>query len=368
MADFKDELSPELIRALGQDLSVAWAAFDRAGFERTAGENLVGLEMKARIQQIAQALCASMPADLDVADEVIRRVLAGGGMQGWASLPVNEYVAVAMLGQPDIGLPLLAALTPRYTAEFAIRHFIEAQYEPTMECLRAWVADPDEHVRRLVSEGTRPRLPWGQRLTRFIADPQPALELLDELVNDESLYVRRSVANHLNDIAKDHPDVVLEAASRWAARSTRGDYVVRHGLRTLIKRGDPEALRILGFDPEAPIEITGLDCSHPSIPIGGETTIAFTLRAAADTKAAIDYLVHYQGAHGPKAGKVFKLSVRDLPAGETVTFVRRHRFAPVATRRIHPGPHLIEVQVNGRVLGKAVVDVYAPAATDPQEH
>lgn len=357
-----------MIRGLGQDLFTAWAAFDREEFERTAGENLVGLEMKARIQQIAQALRTSMPADLHAADEVIRRALARGALQGWASLPVNEYVAAAMLGRPDIGLPLLAALTPRYTAEFAIRHFIEAQYEPTMAYLRARVADPDEHVRRLVSEGTRPRLPWGQRLTRFIADPGPTLELLEELVNDESLYVRRSVANHLNDIAKDHPGVVLETARRWAASSTRGDYVVRHGLRTLIKRGDPEALRIFGFDSEARIEMTGLECTHPSIPIGGETAIAFTLRAAADTKAAIDYVVHYQGARGRKVGKVFKLSVRDLPAGESVAFVRRHRFAPVATRRIHPGPHLIEVQVNGRVLGNAVVDIYAPPASDPQEH
>lgn len=368
MADFKDKLSPELIQGLGRDLSAAWVEFDRARFERMAGENLVGLEMKARIQQIARALCASMPADLHTADEVIRAALDRGALQGWASLPVNEYVADTMLECPDIGLPLLAGLTPRYTAEFAIRHFIEAQYEPTMAYLRAWVDDPDEHVRRLVSEGTRPRLPWGQRLARFIADPGPALELLEGLVNDESLYVRRSVANSLNDIAKDHPAVVLETARRWAANSTRGDYVVRHGLRTLIKRGDPEALRILGFDPEAPFEITGLKCSHPSIPIGGETTIAFTLRATAATNVAIDYVVHFQGAHGPKAGRVFKLSVRDLPAGKPVTFVRRHRFATVATRRIHPGPHLIELQVNGRVLGTTVVDIFSPTVTDTQEH
>lgn len=353
-----------MIRGLGQDLSTAWAEFNREEFERTASKGLVDLEMKARIKQIAQALRTSMPAEPHAADEVIRRALAQGGLQGWASLPVNEYVADVMLGRPDIGLPLLAALTPRYTAEFAIRHFIEEQYEPTMAYLRDWVADPDEHVRRLVSEGTRPRLPWGQRLKRFIADPGPALELLEGLVNDESLYVRRSVANHLNDIAKDHPGVVLETARRWAATSTRGDFVVQHGLRTLIKRGDPEALKILGFDSDNRVEMTGLECSHSSIPIGGETTIVFTLHAAADTKVAVDYVVHYQGAHGPKAGKVFKLSVRNLSAGQPIAFTRRHRFVPATTRRIYPGPHLIEVQVNGRVLGNAVVDVFSPAVTD----
>jgi 3-methyladenine DNA glycosylase AlkC len=125
-----------------------------------------------------------------------------------------------------------------------------------MRHVRAWTRDPDEHVRRLVSEGSRPRLPWGRRLAGFVVDPTPTIELLDALVDDDSLYVRRSVANHLNDVAKDHPDLALDTARRWAAGTTQGDFVVRHGLRTLRKRGHPEALAILGFDPDAAIEIT----------------------------------------------------------------------------------------------------------------
>lgn len=357
MADFKDELSPELIERLGGQLAGAWASFDRAAFERSAAAGLDGRELMARMDWIAGALAERMPPSPEDADRVIRAALAEGGLQGWASMPVNAYIARAMLDRPDIGLPLLAALTSRYTAEFAIRPFIDAQYEATMEHLRAWTRDPDEHVRRLVSEGSRPRLPWGRRLPRFIADPTPTLELLDALVDDESLYVRRSVANHLNDIAKDHPDLVLGTARRWAASTTQGDFVVRHGLRTLIKHGNPEALAILGFDPDAPIEITDMACSPSTIAIGETVTISFTLQADAATRAAIDYVIHYQGARGVKAGKVFKLSVKDLPAGEPVRFSREHRFGHVSVRKIHPGPHRIEVQVNGRVLDARTVEV-----------
>ena len=359
MADFKDHLSPELVARLGTAFSAADGSFDRERFEALACEGLETLEMKARTMHIARALGQTLPKDPHQAAARIRRALAAGGLDGWDSMPVNEYVASDMLDVPELGLALLAELTSRYTAEFAIRPFIIHRYEATMPVLRRWLTSPDEHVRRLVSEGSRPRLPWGQRLTRFIEDPRPGLELITQLVNDESLYVRRSVANHLNDIAKDHPDLVIEAARRWKDISVHGDFVVRHGLRTLVKRGHPEALTILGFHASADVELDALQVTPASISFGEEVTLDFTLRAAEDARAAIDYVVHYQGAKGMKAGKVFKLTTRDLVAGVPMTIMKRHRFAHTSTRTILPGPHLIEVQVNGRVLGGAVVEVTA---------
>lgn len=365
---FKDFLSPELVTGIGAAFAAASPTFDRAAFEKLALSGLTDLELKARSAQIAAALATTLPAS-DAAD-VVRRVLRASddgtatALPEWAGMPVNDYVAVAMADRPDVALPLLADLTAHHTAEFAIRPFILNHYETTMAHLRSWVDSPDEHVRRLVSEGTRPRLPWAGRLPCFIADPSDALELLEGLVNDDSLYVRRSVANHLNDIAKDHPELALETARRWAEASTQGDFVVRHSLRTLIKAGDPRALAILGFDPDAPVELLGLSCSPSTIAIGEATTLSFTLRsddsdaATAPTRAAVDYVVHYQGARGPKAGKVFKLTVRDLPPGQAVQFSRRHAFAHVSIRTIHPGPHRIEVQVNGRVLGGTTVHVH----------
>lgn len=363
MADFKDELSPQLVARIAGDLSTPStlstqpSSFDAAEFTRLAVDGLDDLELKQRVTLIAQALAATMPSDPQDADRVIGAALQADGLHGWASMPVNEYVATALLDAPEVALPLLGALTSRYTAEFAVRPFIETHYDRTMEQLRTWATDPDEHLRRLVSEGTRPRLPWGGRLRCFIEDPTDTLGLLDTLHNDESLYVRRSVANHLNDISKDHPDIALSTARRWAATSTQGDYVVRHALRSLVKQGDPEALAILGFDYDAPVELTDLTCTPSTVEIGESVTVSFTLLASTDTKAAVDYVVHYQGARGLKAGKVFKLTVRDLPAGEPVQFSRKHAFRHVSIRTIVPGPHRIGIQVNGRVLGETEIEV-----------
>lgn len=363
MAQLKDEISPLLVERLAGALSAVSTSFDSAGFRQRASGGLDGLELKARVSRIADALAAALPASPDDAAQLIRDAVEHDDhsqdkvLRGWATMPVNEYVATAMLDRPDLALPLLATLTSRYTAEFAIRPFIDTHYDITIEHLRSWVTSPDEHVRRLVSEGTRPRLPWAGRLHRFIEDPTDPLELLDHLAGDDSLYVRRSVANHLNDISKDHPRVALETARRWAHRPAQDGYVVRHGLRTLVKQGDPGALAVLGFDHDAMIELTYLYCTPSTVRIGETTTISFTLQAPVPTRAAVDYVVHYQGARGAKAGKVFKLAVRDLPACAPVAFSRRHAFRHVSIRTIHPGPHLIEIQANGRVLGETTVDV-----------
>lgn len=357
MAAFKDEISPAFVAAIAADLGGACTAFDRERFERLATDGLDERELKARIALVADALVATMPDDLTIAGDAVRAAVAAGGLPGWASLTVAEYVTAAMLDRPDLALPLLAVLTRQSSAEFAIRPFIELHLDVTMAQLRVWVDDPDEHVRRLVSEGSRPRLPWAPVLRRFVADPTPTIELLDRLFDDESDYVRRSVANHLNDVSKDHPELAVAVAERWLARSTHGEYVARHSLRSLVKRGDAGALAVLGFGSSESITVTDLVCDPATVAIGGAVTISFDVESSADIRAAIDYRVHYQGANGLKAPKVFKLTVRDLLAGETVRVSRRHSFEHVSIRRIAPGPHRVDVQVNGRVLASVDVDV-----------
>jgi 3-methyladenine DNA glycosylase AlkC len=295
MASLKDEISPKLVASIAEEFAASWPGFDHRRFVESALDGLADRELKARVTLVADALAEVLPAGPGEADRIIRDVLVAGGVQGWASLPVTELVAATMNDAPDIALPLLAALTSRFSAEFAIRPFIETHPEVTMGHLQRWVTDPDEHVRRLVSEGSRPRLPWAPQLRQFIADPAPTLPLLDLLFDDESDYVRRSVANHLND----------------------------------------------------------------------KVTISCALRATVDTRAAIDYRVHYQGVNGLKAAKVFKLTTRDLPGGDVVTISRAHAFAHVSIRRIHPGHHQVDLQVNGHVLATADVDVKPrPHGTD----
>ncbi len=226
--------------------------------------------------------------------------------------------------------------------------------------MRRWTAEDDEHVRRLVSEGTRPRLPWAPRLRELAADPTPNLPLLDALADDASPYVRRSVANHLNDISKDHPTLALEFARRWLSRDGAA-WTARHGTRTVIKRGDPQALELADVTIDADVLLVELSVERDRVPIGDTAAFTVTLELVAGGPRAadvvVDHRVHYVGARGVKAPRVFKLARRRLEPGQHVAIRREHAFDHVAIRRIHPGLHGIDIQVNGRVLGSAAVEI-----------
>ena len=361
MADVKDEISPALVAALAEELRRAWPEFPGEVFVARATEGLVPLALLERVRHVVAALAATLPEGFADAARVLDRAVDSASFAGWMTLPCGEYVAAYGLDSPHVALPLLARLTPRFSSESPIRPFVERHPDVTFAYLREWTRSDDEHVRRLVSEGTRPRLPWASRLRGLVADPTPVLGLLDALYDDPSPYVRRSVANHLNDIAKDHPAVALECARRWqASGGADAAWVVRHGLRTLVKRGDADALRLLGFDAAAAVRLETLTVTPGRLAIGEEATIDLTLSADEETRVVVDYVVHHAGARGTRSPKVFKLTSRTLAAGTPQRIVRAHRFREVSVRRLYPGPHRVEVQVNGRVLGGADVELYRP--------
>jgi 3-methyladenine DNA glycosylase AlkC len=365
MAALRDEIDTRLGGQLAGELTEVWPAFPRRRLTRGLAEALEPLELTARVDLLADRLARALPQPFPAAVEVLWRALDSPSFVGWMTLPCGSFVAKRGISDPEVALPLLAGLTPRWSSEGPIRPFIERHPELTYDHLRRWATDADEHVRRLVSEGTRPRLPWAPQLRGLIADPSPNLPLLDVLVDDSSPYVRRSVANHLNDISKDHPRLAIELARGWIARSDGPAWVVRHGLRTLVKRGDPDALQLLGVATDADIRLTDLAIDRSQVPIGDEATFTFTVELSPQqpnaVDAVIDYRVHYLGATGVKAPKVFKLTRRRLQPGIPVIVTRRHRFEHVSIRRILPGPHAIDVQVNGRVLGSTTIEV-TPAA------
>ena len=359
MGLFKDELGAAAAKRLANELCTAWPAFPRRTFLRGIEQALSPLELTQRVAHLAGRLVRTLPARFDAATEVLWRALESQSFDGWLTLPCGVYVADRGIEHPRAALPMLAGLSPRFSSEGPMRPFIVRHPRVTFEYLRRWTTDPDERVRRLVSECTRPRLPWAPVLRSFVLDPSPTLPLLEALYDDPSLYVRRSVANHLNDISKDHPDVALTCARRWQRKSEDAAWVVRHGLRSLVKRGNHQALALLGADGDAEVRLVDLSVDSPSISIGESALFTFTLElvepAQADT--IIDYRVHYVGARGNKAAKVFKLTRRQLVRGERLTISRKHKFEHVSIRRILPGPHTIDLQVNGRVLGAVSVDV-----------
>lgn len=337
---------------------------------RAVGARLEGVTMTGRVALLRDALLAELPAGWPAFSAVVEAALEDEAFAGWLIWPVGDAVAARALAEGDLGtfdagLALLAALTPRLTAEFSLRPFLAADLERTLAAAHAWVAHPDQHVRRLASEGTRPRLPWAPRVRALMADPQVTVPILDALYRDPVERVRRSVANHLGDLAKDHPDLAVAIAGRWLEEpDEHTPWVVRHGLRALVKTGHAEALRLQGFAAPDDLEVRGPDLGGVDALAIGET-LAFTAtvvnRGAVPAEVMADYVVHYRKARGATAPKVFKLATRTLAPGEAVELRGRRAFVPRTTRVLHPGPHALELQVNGRRFGRAAFELH-PAA------
>jgi 3-methyladenine DNA glycosylase AlkC len=373
---FKNLVNPALVRAAVPALQRAWPAFDGARFASLACEGLEGLELKARAMHVCAALESTLPADFAAAADVIEAALApaepadsitptddpAGGLRGWILWPVGEYIARQGQEQPRRALAALHALTQRFTAEFAIRPFIVRHPALVFATLQGWTTDASAHVRRLVSEGSRPRLPWGLRLQSLVLDPSPTLPLLAALQDDPSAYVRRSVANHLNDIAKDHPQVVvdwLRAHLPGAPAPRRA--LLRHASRTLVKQGHPGVMKAWGLGSAWRGEAL-LTLTPRRVTLGGNITFKLHLRStnARAQKLAVDYAVHHVKADGSRRPKVFKGWTIDLPAHGEATLVKRHSLRPVTTRRYHPGEHGLVVQVNGRPVVESTFTLVMP--------
>lgn len=357
---FKNLLNPAVVRDIGARIEARLPAFPRRRFQRIALDGLDTLEMKARAMQIASALEATLPAAFPDSADAIEGAIRDG-LAGWALWPVGEFVARRGLDTPERALAVLHALTQRFTAEWAIRPFIVRHPALVFETLQRWTTDPSEHVRRLVSEGSRPRLPWGLQLRTLIADPSPTLPLLEALLDDPSDYVRRSVANHLNDIAKDHPHQVADWLERHLpGASAERRALLRHASRSLIKSGDTRVLSAWGLG--RPLRGTAtLAVSPPRIALGESVTLAVELCAQARRTQAlvIDYAIHHVKANGSSSPKVFKGWTLTLAAGETRRLVKSHAVRPITTRRYFSGTHQIELLVNGRVEAQAAFDLRA---------
>jgi 3-methyladenine DNA glycosylase AlkC len=332
--------------------------FDRDRFSVLSLDGYDALELTPRARQISDALAETLPADRRRALEII--TLAVGpeieepeltGMEGFRYLPFVFFVADHGTDCFEEAMAAQYELTKRFTAEFSIRAYLERYPDETLARLHIWAHDDSVHVRRLVSEGTRPRLPWAPQLKRFREDPTPVLELLELLKDDEAEYVRRSVANNLNDIAKDHPEVVVATAELWWSGDTNRRRLVRHGLRTLIKQGDSGALAVLGYGKDSPTRIDGVAVTPEVVRIGESVRITVDLVNSSDrpSEALVDILVHFVKANGSTSPKVFKGGERSLQPGDRAVVSKLISVAQFSTRTHYPGVHIVEIQINGRI-------------------
>jgi 3-methyladenine DNA glycosylase AlkC len=352
----------QTVGGLVEAVQAVYPAFDVDSFyEQVFDGAWEERELKERLSHVTRVLGAFLPADYRAALEILRQAVEVGPLEGFVSLVPAEFVSLYGLDDLGSSVAALEQFTQVGSAEFAVRPFIVRYPEAMMEQMVEWAGHESEAVRRLASEGSRPRLPWGITLPALKKDPAPLIPILDRLRHDPSETVRRSVANNLNDIAKDNPEVTLAVLGSWLAEGSSAELtaLARHGLRTLIKAGHPGALALLGVDSGAAVMVQKVVVEPLIIPLGGEITFSFEVVSQAEEaqELVIDYVVHLVRSGGKRSEKVFKLAKRTIGPSEVIAIKRRHNFRPVTTRTYYPGRHAIQPKINGQLFDMVEFDV-----------
>jgi len=358
MEPFKNKFSHDNALVIARALKRVHPSFSLPHFSKGLKDALEPRELKQRMHLLADRIEALLPKHPPELFSILVKTLATDehdtrGLRGFLVWPLTEIVARRGLGHFDEAMAALREMTKCFTAEFAIRPFLREHRQRTFKQLHAWCNDPDPHVRRLVSEGSRPLLPWGGNLTKLLEPPHPTLGLLEKLHGDPSDYVRLSVANHLNDFSKHHPDLVIATLSRWRDANPDNPRLIklaRHACRTLIKAGHAEALEFHGYGSAESLELRSFELTDATVKTGGSLGYRITLRNSGriPMKVVFDYAIHHRKANGSITPKVFKGRIRELASGEVWEIIGRHSFKPVTTRVYYPGIHQFEPRFNGK--------------------
>jgi 3-methyladenine DNA glycosylase AlkC len=357
----KEIFNRERIAHIGAAMREIDPRFDGGRFLALATCDLAELSIMQRLRQVAVSLheCLDTPYP-----ECLPQLQALAPRIGhaFASMILPEFVALYGQQHFDVSMAALAFFTRFGSSEFAVRHFLVRDLPRALAVMERWSFDPDAHVRRLASEGCRPRLPWSFQLKPLMQDPSLTAAILENLRSDESAYVRKSVANHLNDITKDHPAVVLQTLASWPKEDPACAWIIRHALRTLIKKGDATALALIGASGLAVVDIERFAVLPPVIALGEQIRIEAALRSTspASQRLVIDYAVFYVRKSGVATRKVFKLKEVSLAPLALATVSIMQTIRDFSTRKHHLGLHRIELLVNGATLAEAAFELVAP--------
>jgi 3-methyladenine DNA glycosylase AlkC len=349
----KEMFNAARFRQIAGLLAEAYPPFDQKRFLAIATKDLDGLTLIQRMRRMTEATRATLPQDYLKALAMLKRV-APKMPSGFVGITLPDFVGLYGHDHFDESMAALKFFTPYSSSEFAIREFLKRDLPRTLAVMERWSEDEDEHVRRLASEGSRPRLPWSFRLDALVIDPSPAASILENLRADPSLYVRKSVANHLNDISKDHPDWMLAKLKSWDLAHPHTQWIAKRAARTLIKAGHQPALGLFNFGGKPAVRLTDFKVTPARLILGQVLEFSFSLTSTSrqTQSLAVDYVIHYVKASGGTSAKVFKLRELTLAAGESQFISKRQTIRNFTTRKHHAGRHRVEIQINGRILAQ----------------
>jgi len=356
---FKNQLGESRIRIIASHLKRIHKAFPESEFLDDALDNLDDLSLMERSRQIVQCFERYLPNEFTQASDILLKAMSPEdkqedehGIHSWLAVPVAEFLGKNGLHEFDVAMDALARVTPYFSSEWGIRYLLDHHQDKSLELLTQWCEHPHEHVRRLVSEGSRPRLPWGFQLKAFIQDPTLTYPLLEKLRDDESDYVRLSVANHLNDISKDHPDWLQQQLVGWMdLDNPQRMKLIRHACRTLIKQGHEPTLKMLGYD-RFDVENVHLSLIDESVRYGDGLNFELSFCGPKGQPMILDYAIHFKKSDGTLSPKVFKWKATDLPKSGNFKGKKKHVIKPITTRRYYNGNHELEILLNGVSIAK----------------
>lgn len=329
------------------------SGFERNQFVKDVTKNFEPLSLNERMRNTSAVLQKHLPADYEKALEIMYATIPTLS-RGYTTLVFPDFVSQFGLQHQQLSLEALKYFTRFGSSEFAIRVFLKHDFENTLARMIEWAGDESHHVRRLASEGSRPRLPWSFKLPQVIENPRVTQPILEQLKADSELYVRKSVANHLNDFSKDNPDYMLDLVGSWDRSHPHTAWIVKHGTRTLIKKGNAASMAVFGFEKDVKLRVENFRIVSPDLKLGEVLDFSFDLVSEKQTsqKLVVDYIIHYRKRAGDLSPKVFKLKDVQLEPGKTITFSKKQRIQDFTTRKHYAGEHLLEIQVNGVVMAK----------------
>lgn len=357
-AKLKDILFPlEKVKLFANVISEVYPGFDSEEFVNlVCDEKWPDRELKEKMRHTTLSLHQFLPKNFSKAVEILKAIIPK--VTGFEAIVLPDYIEVYGMEYWDISMPALGELTKCGSSEFAIRPFLNKNLEGAMKFMNKWADDKDFKVRRFASEGCRPRLPWGMGVPALKKDPTLILPILEKLKNDPEEFVRKSVANNLNDISKDHPELVLDICERWIDSSKNTDRIVKHACRTLLKQGNIRAMLLFGFANPDKMQIENLKFSNLAPKIGDEIYFSFDFKLETEKrqKVRMEYIVHFVKSSGKTSPKVFQMKEVDMKPG-IHSISKKHSFKNLSTRKHFVGEHKFEIVINGEVKAHATIQL-----------
>jgi 3-methyladenine DNA glycosylase AlkC len=340
-------------RQLGEAFAKADRNFHPDKFVKEVTAGLPELSLNQRMRNTSVVLHKHLPYAYKKQVELCRKVIPDV-QRGYVSLVFPDFVGLYGREDFDTSLDALKYFTSFGSSEFAIREFLKKDFKKTIRVMEKWAEDKDHHVRRLASEGSRPRLPWSFKLDEVIRNPKATASILEKLKADPELYVKKSVANHLNDISKDNPDYMLTTVKAWDKTNVNTAWIVKHASRSLIKKGNVDSLSVFDFEKNVKVRIANFKLGKSKLKLGDTLAFEFDMVSEKKTsqKLVVDYVIHYVKKGGELSPKVFKLKELMLHPGKTEHLQKSQVLKDFTTRKHHAGKHVVEIQVNGKVMGE----------------